>query len=120
MRDVVICEPIRTAVGRYGGVFRDVPAAKLASTLINELVTSRAKISADEIDDVLLGNCNPSGEAPAIGRVAALDAGLPVSVPGAQVDRRCGSGLQAIINAVMQVETSACDVVLAGGTESMS
>jgi acetyl-CoA C-acetyltransferase len=120
MRDAVICEPIRTAVGRFGGVFRDVPAAKLASTLIEEMVNARAKIEGAEVDDVLLGNCNPNGEAPAIGRVAALDAGLPVSVPGLQIDRRCGSGLQAVINAAMQVQTGASDLVLAGGVENMS
>ena len=69
---------------------------------------------------MLLGQCYPNGEAPAIGRVAALDAGLPVEVPGLQLDRRCGSGLQAMIEATMQVQTGAADLVLAGGAESMS
>jgi acetyl-CoA C-acetyltransferase len=69
---------------------------------------------------VILGQCYPNGEAPAIGRVAALDAGLPVDVPGVQVDRRCGSGLQAIIDACLHVQTGAADVILAGGAESMS
>ena len=91
--EVVICEPLRTAVGGYGGQFRDVPAATLAATLVGELV-ARTGIPGDEIDDVILGQCYPSGEAPAIGRVAALDAGLPVTVTGQQIDRRCGSGLR--------------------------
>jgi acetyl-CoA C-acetyltransferase len=119
MRDAVICEPLRTAVGRYGGVFREVPAAELAATVIRELLT-RTSVPSDLIDDVLLGQCYPNGEAPGIGRVAALDAELPVSVTGYQMDRRCGSGLQTVINAAMQVQTGASDLVLAGGVESMS
>ncbi|MDV8004491.1 acetyl-CoA C-acetyltransferase [Rhodococcus sp. IEGM 1318] len=119
MPDVVICEPLRTPVGRFGGVFRDVAPEDLASTLITELVM-RTGISGAEIDDVILGQASPNGEAPAIGRIAALNAGLGVDVPGMQVDRRCGSGLQAIIQAVMQVQSGGSDLVLAGGAESMS
>jgi acetyl-CoA C-acetyltransferase len=118
-RDAVICEPLRTPVGGYGGVFRDVPAAELAAVVIRELL-ARTGIEPAVVDDVILGQCYPNGEAPAIGRVAALDAGLPVEVPGSQLDRRCGSGLQAVINAAMQVQTGASDLVLAGGAESMS
>ena len=119
MREAVICEPLRTPVGRYGGVFRDVSAAELAAAVIREVVT-RTGVPPEQIDDVLLGQCYPNGEAPGIGRVAALDAGLPISVTGYQLDRRCGSGLQTIINAAMQVQTGACEIVLAGGVESMS
>jgi acetyl-CoA C-acetyltransferase len=118
-RDAVICEPLRTPVGGYGGVFRDVPAAELAATVIRELL-ARTGIEPGAVDDVILGQCYPNGEAPAIGRVAALDAGLPVEVPGYQLDRRCGSGLQAVLNAAMQVQAGASDLVLAGGAESMS
>ena len=119
MRDAVICEPLRTPVGRYGGVFRDVPAAELASTVVRA-VFDRTGLPPEAVDDVLFGQCYSNGEAPAIGRVAALDAGLPVTVTGYQLDRRCGSGLQCIVNAAMQVATGASDVVLAGGAESMS
>lgn len=119
MREAVICEPMRTAVGRYGGIFRDVPAVELAAQLIGELV-KRTGLPPEVIDDVILGQCYPNGEAPAIGRVAALDAGLGVRVPGLQLDRRCGSGLQAVIDAAMRVQTGACDLVIAGGAESMS
>jgi acetyl-CoA C-acetyltransferase len=118
-RDAVICEPLRTPVGRFGGVFRDVPAAMLASTVIAELL-DRTQLPHDAIDDVLLGQCYANGEAPALGRVAALDAGLPVEVPGLQIDRRCGSGLQAVIEASMMVQTGAAELLLAGGAESMS
>jgi acetyl-CoA C-acetyltransferase len=119
MREVVVCSPVRTPVGRFGGALREAGAAELAATVIRALV-GRTGIDTAEIDDVILGQCYPNGEAPAIGRVAALDAGLPVEVGGAQVDRRCGSGLQAVINAVMQVAAGASDAVIAGGTESMS
>jgi acetyl-CoA C-acetyltransferase len=119
MRDVVICEPLRTPVGRYGGVLRDVTAAELAATVIRGLL-ERTALAAELVDDVLLGQCYPNGEAPGIGRVAALDAGLPVTTTGLQLDRRCGSGLQAIIYGAMQVQTGVSDVVLAGGVESMS
>jgi acetyl-CoA acetyltransferase family protein len=119
MRDALICEPLRTPVGRFGGVFKDVPAAALAKTVIEELV-KRTGLPAESVDDVLLGQCYPNGEAPAIGRVAALDAGLPVDTPGLQVDRRCGSGLQAVIDASMRVQTGVADLVIAGGAESMS
>lgn len=119
MRDAVICEPVRTPVGGYGGMFRDVQAHTLAATVIEALL-DRTGVDPDRIDDVLLGQCYPSGEAPAIGRVAALDAGLPVTVPGLQLDRRCGSGLQAVLDAAMRVQTGVADVVIAGGAESMS
>jgi acetyl-CoA C-acetyltransferase len=119
MRDVVVCSPVRTPVGRYGGALRDVGAAELAATVIRALV-DRTGIEPGEVSDVILGHGYPNGENPAIGRVAALDAGLPVEVGGYQIDRRCGSGLQAVINAVMQVASGASDAIIAGGAESMS
>ncbi|MGW0174721.1 acetyl-CoA C-acetyltransferase [Rhodococcus sp. NPDC003322] len=119
MIDAVICEPLRTPVGRFGGVFKDIAPESLAATVITELVT-RTGIDGSQIDDVILGQASPGGDAPAIGRIAALDAGLGIDVPGLQVDRRCGSGLQAVVQACMQVATGASDLILAGGTESMS
>ncbi|HMD52875.1 MAG TPA: acetyl-CoA C-acetyltransferase [Solirubrobacteraceae bacterium] len=118
-RDAVICEPLRTPVGRFGGVLKEVGAAALAATVVRELV-ERTGLRGEDVDDVVMGQCYPNGEAPAIGRVAALDAGLPVEVPGMQVDRRCGSALQAVLYASMQVQTGAAELVLAGGVESMS
>jgi acetyl-CoA C-acetyltransferase len=117
--DIVICEPVRTPVGGYGGALRDVPAARLAAIVIGALL-ERTSLPPESVDDVIFGQCYPSGEAPAIGRVAALDAGLPPEVPGFQLDRRCGSSLQAVLVAAMQVQTGICDIVLAGGAESMS
>jgi acetyl-CoA C-acetyltransferase len=119
MPDAVICEPLRTPVGRFGGQFKDIAPQSLAATVITELL-SRTGIFPDQVDDVILGQATPNGEAPAIGRVAALDAGLGIAAPGMQVDRRCGSGLQAVLHACMQVATGASDLVIAGGVESMS
>ncbi|OZM70171.1 acetyl-CoA acetyltransferase [Amycolatopsis antarctica] len=119
MREVVVCEPVRTPVGRFGGVYRDVPAHVLAATVLRELLR-RTGVPGGEIEDVILGQCYANGESPAIGRVAALDAGLGVEVPGLQVDRRCGSSLQAVLDAAMRVQTGVADVVIAGGAESMS
>jgi len=118
-RDAVICEPLRTPVGRFGGVFRDISAQVLAASVIRELV-ARTGLRGEHVDDVIMGQCYASGEAPAIGRVAALDAGLGIDVPGLQIDRRCGSGLQAVLYGCMQVQTGAAELVLAGGADSMS
>jgi len=115
----VVCEPIRTPIGRAGGMFRSLPASTLAATVIRALV-ERAGLGPDDVDDVLLGQCYPNGEAPAIGRVAALDAGLSVETTGLQLDRRCGSGLQAVMYGAMQVQNGVSDLVIAGGAESMS
>ncbi|MET7761183.1 acetyl-CoA C-acetyltransferase [Streptomyces sp. NPDC005393] len=117
--DVVITEPLRTPIGRFGGVFAGRRPAALAATVIAEIVR-RTGIDPSRIDEVILGHAYPTSDAPAIGRVAALDAGLPDSVTGTQVDRRCGSGLQAILDAAMQISTGFSDVVIAGGVDVMS
>ena len=104
LREALICEPVRTPVGRFGGVFRDLPAHILGSTVIAGIL-ERTKLPPDVVDDVLFAQCYPSMEAPALGRVVGLDAGLSVHTTGLQLDRRCGSGLQAIIYASMQVQT---------------
>lgn len=119
MPDAVICSPLRTPVGRYGGALKDVPVGALGATVLAALV-ERTGLDPAQVDDVVLGHCYPSSEAPALGRVAALDAGFPVTVPGIQVDRRCGSGLQAVIYAVAMVEAGLATSVIAGGAESMS
>lgn len=119
MRDVVVCEPVRTPIGRYGGMFKTVTAVDLGAQALTGLL-ERTGLDPVEIDDVVLGHCNGNSEAPAIGRVVALDAGLPVTVPGQHLDRRCGSGLQSVVNAVMGVLSGAQDLVVAGGVESMS
>jgi acetyl-CoA C-acetyltransferase len=115
----VICEPVRTPIGRYGGMFKSLTAVDLGVAALRGLL-ERTGVAPEAIEDVILGHCYPSMEAPAIGRVVALDAGLPVTVPGMQLDRRCGSGLQSVIQACMQVATGQNDLVVAGGADSMS
>ncbi|MYX73342.1 acetyl-CoA C-acetyltransferase [Streptomyces sp. BpilaLS-43] len=117
--DVVICEPLRTPIGRFGGAFAQQTPAALAARVIAEVV-ARTGIDPDRIDEVILGHAYPTSDAPAIGRVAALDAGLPQSVTGLQTDRRCGSGLQAVLDAAMQIRAGFSDVVVAGGVDVMS
>ena len=119
MRRVAIVSPVRTAVGNFGGALKDIPAEELASTVIKDTL-HRSGLDPAKVDDVILGHGYPSGENPAIGRLALLKAGLPIEVPGYQLDRRCSSGLQAILNACMMVQTENADVVIAGGVESMS
>ncbi|MFE7459996.1 acetyl-CoA C-acetyltransferase [Streptomyces sp. NPDC057554] len=117
--EVVICEPLRTPIGRFGGAFAQQTPASLAAHVIAEVV-ARTGIDPDRVDEVILGHSYPSGDAPAIGRVAALDAGLPATVTGSQIDRRCGSGLQAVLDAAMQIRTGFSEVVIAGGVDVMS
>lgn len=119
MREVAIVNPVRTAVGRFGGSLKDVPASDLGKQVI-EKILEETGLDPMEIEDVILGHGYGSGEEPAIGRLCALKAGLPIEVPGCEVDRRCSSGLLAIVNAVMMVQTGVADVVLAGGVDSMS
>lgn len=117
--DVVICEPLRTTIGRFGGALAGQAPASLAALVIAEVV-ARTGIDPDRVDEVILGSAYPSADAPAIGRVAALDAGLPQSVTGTQIDRRCGSGLQAVLDAAMQIRAGFSEVVIAGGVDVMS
>lgn len=100
-------------------MFKSLSAVDLGVAALQGLL-QRTGLAPDAVEDVILGHCYPSSEAPAIGRVVALDAGLPVTVPGMQVDRRCGSGLQAVIQACLQVASGDNDLVIAGGCESMS
>lgn len=119
MRKAAIVTPLRTPVGVFGGALRDVPVEMLTRTVIKAVV-ERSGIDPARIDEVVFAQSYANSETPCIGRWAALDAGLPVEVPGMHVDRRCGGGLQAIITAAMMVQSGAADAVLCGGVESMS
>ncbi len=119
MREAVICEPVRTPVGRQGGIFKDKTAVELGVAAVTGLL-ARTGVPFDAVEDVIFAQCYPTMEAPALGRVVALDAGLPIETPGIQIDRRCGSGLQGVIYAAMQIATGGADLVIAGGAESMS
>lgn len=119
LRRAAIVSPLRTPVGRFLGSLASVNAGELGAVILRGLM-ERSGIDPMRIDDVVFAQGYGNGEAPCIARWSALAAGLPISVPGYQLDRRCGSGLQSVIDASMMVQTGAADVVVAGGVESMS
>ena len=119
LRRAAIVAPIRTAVGKFGGALSSMTAGELGAVILKALV-ERTQIDPGRVDDVVFSQGYGNGEAPSIGHWSWLAAGLPLEVPGYQLDRRCGSGLQAVINAAMMVQTGMSDVVAAGGVESMS
>jgi acetyl-CoA C-acetyltransferase len=119
MRRAAIIAPVRTPVGKFLGSMASVPVETLAAAVVKAVV-ARSGIDPARIEDVVFAQSYANGETPCIGRWAALAADLPIEVPGSQVDRRCGGGLQAIVNGAMMVQTGAADVVIAGGVESMS
>jgi acetyl-CoA C-acetyltransferase len=119
MRRVAIVSPLRTPVGKYLGALSDIQAGDLGAHILKALV-ERTGIDPAIVDDVVLAQGYGNGEAACIARWSALAAGFPIDIPGYQLDRRCGSGLQAVIDAAMMVQTGVADVVIAGGVESMS
>ena len=119
MERVAVVAAVRTPVGKFGGALKDVQASTLGATVLREAVR-RAGIDPAEVDDVIMGHVLTNGETPNVARMAALEAGFPVEVPAYTLDRQCGSGLQAIVNGAMQIQTGNARVVLAGGVESES
>jgi len=119
MRRAAIVSPLRTAVGKFQGGLSSIAAGDVGAVILRALV-ERTKIDPERVDDVIFAQGYGNGEAPCIARWSALAADFPIKVPGYQLDRRCGSGLQSIIDATMMIQTGAADVVIAGGVESMS
>lgn len=119
MRRAAIVSPLRTPVGAFGGSLQPVPLEKLGG-VVARAVIERTELDPALIEDMVFAQSYANSETPCVGRWIALDAGLPVETPGLQIDRRCGGGLQAIVTAAMMVQSGACDVVMAGGVESMS
>jgi acetyl-CoA C-acetyltransferase len=119
MRDVVIVSAARTALGRVGGTIKNVQPEELAKIVILAAV-ERAGVEPVSVDEVIIGQTKQSADAANLARVAALKAGFPVEVPAYTVMRQCGSGLQAIHNAVQAIRAEEADIVVAGGIESMS
>ena len=119
MTDVVIVSGARTAVGRFGGAFKEVQASDLGATAIKAAV-ERSGIDPSDVDEVILGNVLQAAETGYAARRAMIKAGLPDTVPAMTVNRACSSGLEAINFAVMAIMTGQAEVIVAGGTESMS
>ena len=117
--DVVIIDGCRTAVGNMGGTLKSIPAVDLATVCLKGII-ERTGVDAAQIDDVILGQCRQTSDEPNIARVAALQAGIPVEVPAYTTMRQCASGMTAVHNAYSAIKAGVNDLVLAGGTESMS
>ena len=119
MDSAVILSACRTPIGSFGGVFKDLSAVDLGAVVIREAI-ARSDIEASEIGDVIMGCVLQAGAGMNVARQAAIKAGVPVEVPAETVNRVCGSGLQAVVHAVEAVKAGFIDLMLAGGTESMS
>ena len=119
MREVVIVSAVRTPIGAYCGMFRDIPVEKLAALILNDAI-KKANVKPEEVEDVILGQSFPNGESPNVARSALLEAGWPVEVPGLMLDRRCCSGLQSVWSSAMEIQTENAEIVVAGGADSMS
>lgn len=119
MQEVVATSAVRTPIGAYCGALREVPVEKLAAVVLNE-AAKRANIRPEEVDEVILGQSFANGESPNLARLALLEAGWPLEVPGLTLDRRCCSGLQSVWTAAMQIQTENAEIVVAGGADSMS
>jgi len=119
MKEVVIVSAVRTPIGAYCGMLRDLPVEKLAAIVLNEAI-KKANVKPEDVDDVILGQSFPNGESPNVARLALLEAGWPIHVPGLTLDRRCCSGLQSIWSAAMEIQTENAEIVVAGGVDSMS
>ena len=119
MEKVVILSGVRTPIGAYGGTMRSVPVYELGALVLNEAV-KRAGIAAEQVEEVIVGQSYQNGECANAGRYGVLAAGWPESVPAITIDRRCCSGVDAIIFGALKIQTGNADVVVAGGLDSMS
>ena len=119
-RDVFVVGTARTAIGTFGGSLKDVPNTQLATTAVKAAI-ERAGLAPDAVGHVVMGNVIPTDTKDAyLSRVAAIDAGCPIETPAFNVNRLCGSGLQAIVSAAHAIALGDCDVAIGGGSESMS
>jgi acetyl-CoA C-acetyltransferase len=116
---IVIVEAVRTPVGRYGGVLKNFNSGELAALAIKETIT-RAGITPELIDEVILGEVRQTTESSNVARVAALRAGVPATSPAFTINRLCASGMQAIASAAQQIQSGQAEILVAGGTESLS
>ena len=119
MREVVIVEACRTAVGSFGGTIKDVTPEELARVVVQGIL-DRSGVDPAKIDEVILGHCRQSSDNPNIARIVALRCGIPEETPAYTVMRQCASAMSAVVTGVMSIQVGDDDVVIAGGTESMS
>ncbi|MCP4077900.1 MAG: 3-oxoadipyl-CoA thiolase, partial [Gammaproteobacteria bacterium] len=121
MNDAFICDPIRTAIGRYGGSLSSVRTDDLGAIPLKALMQRNPNVDWEQLEDVILGNANQAGECNRdIARMSALLAGLPVSAAGMTINRLCGSGMDAVGTAARAIKAGEASLMIAGGVESMS
>src|SRR6186713_3528087 len=121
MNEVYVIDAVRTPIGKYGGILSSIRPDDLLAYTIKALLTRNKSINPEEIEDVIAGDANQAGEDNRnVARMAALIAGLPVTVPGNTVNRLCASGLQAIMDASRQVMCGEAELIIAAGVESMT
>src|SRR6266487_85654 len=118
IQEIVISTPLRTAIGTFGGMLKETPAADLGATVAKRIL-EEAQLDVGQVDQVIVGNVLQAGQGMNPGRQVALKAGLPNSVPGMTLNRVCGSGLQAIVSAAQEIVVGGAQVILAGGIENM-
>ena len=119
MRNALIIDSVRTAVGRMGGTLKDIEVDYLAAKVLDEIVV-RTGIEKSEVDEVIIGQAKQSTDSPNLARLALLRAGFPIEITGYTVHRQCGFGIQSMNNGAQQIMSGLSDIVIAGGAESMS
>jgi acetyl-CoA C-acetyltransferase len=119
MQKVVISEPLRTAIGSFGGTLKDTSTVKLGSTVIKEIL-KRTNVDPKEIDDCIMGSILTAGQGMNTSRQIALDAGLPIETPAFTINRVCGSGVQSIALAAQAIKAGDAETIIAGGVENMN
>ncbi|MCO6417872.1 thiolase family protein [Siccirubricoccus sp. KC 17139] len=116
--DIVLCHPVRTAIGAFNGTLKNTPATELGAAVVRETL-ARARLAPEQVDGAILGNVVQAGNRMNPARQAAIGGGLPVSVPAMTINRVCGSGAQAIVSAAQEVALGQAQVMVAGGMENM-
>lgn len=119
-KDVVIVSAVRTPIGDFGGVFRDVPALELGKAVVEEAVRRADGLQKEQVEEIIFGNCSQRSDEPNIARCLALEAGFPIETTGFTIQRQCSSAMQAIVSAYQEIILGDTAIVVAGGVESMS
>ncbi|MFI5324213.1 MAG: beta-ketoacyl synthase N-terminal-like domain-containing protein, partial [Thermodesulfobacteriota bacterium] len=119
MQKVVISEPLRTAIGAFGGTLKDINPAKLGATIVKEIL-DRTGVDPKEVEDCVMGNILSAGQGMNISRQVAIESGLPVETPAFTINRVCGSGVQTVVLAAQAIKAGDAEAIIAGGTENMN
>ena len=119
MEKVVLSEPLRTAIGTFGGTLKDVSAVDLGTAVVKEII-NRASLPPEQVNDCIMGNILGAGQGQNPARQVSINSGLKAETPAITINRVCGSGLQSVVNAAQAIKSGDCECIVAGGMESMS